>query len=465
MRSPRQRVSLFPHFAIVMLAVLCCTISAHAAQPLRVATNGRSLQQANGTPFFWMGDTNWRLYKLSREDVDRYMDDRAARGFNVIQGPVLLNNGGGTEFSNFYGDTNNDPNSHDWGWFNHIDYIVNAADQRGLYIALVVTWGDTMDALGSSQSDKIANAAAFGQWLGERYRGNSNVIWIVAGEFNINGTGSDIRQVWNALGSGLKAGSQGRNLITIHPSYQAGRQTSSTMFNDASWLSFNMIQSSHSGNWGSGADNFNLVESDYRLTPIKPTVDSEAHYEGIDGWDAFGVRRRAYWSVFAGAMGHTYGTIPLAVSYRGGGDEVLYGDTTTWDDALNRPGGDDMKHLRRLMESRPMLKRKPAPELITTFAGNVPDRLTATRDAQGRYAMVYVPKKNKAFTINSASMSGSTIKAWWYDCRNGKAVSAGTFAKGGFRNFTTPNKGQDWVLVLDNAALGYGKPGTGGPMP
>lgn len=464
MRPRRTHNHCFPIIAWLIAICLADQI-AHAVQPLRVASNGRFLVKADGTPFFWTGDTNWRLYKLSREDVDRYMDDRAARGFNVIQGSVIFHGSGDHEFRNYYGDSNANVYDHPWGWYNHIDYIVNAAEQRGLYIALVVLWGDTFENLGSSQSQRVSNAASLGEWLGARYKNNNNVIWLVAGEYNIVSDGNDVRQIYNALGGGLRTGCQGNNLISIHASFQPGRQSSSSMFHDSSWLSFNMIQSSQSGNWGSGADNFNLVQSDYQLSPIKPVIDGEAHYEGIDGWDAFGVRRRAYWSVFAGAMGHTYGALPIAVSYRGGNDDVYYGDDTLWYDALRRPGASDMKHLRRLMESRPMLKRVPAESMLTTWSGNVPDRMIATRDKQGRFAMVYVPRKNKSFTVNTTQLSGSQVRVWWYDCRTGKATSAGTFASGGLKAFTTPNKGQDWVLVLDDAARGYSTPGVGGPLP
>ena len=468
MGHERSRLGFITFIAAFAVALAFHSV-ASAVEPLRVSGNGRHLVKANGTPFFWTGDTAWRLYKLSREDVDHYMNDRAARGFNVIQGPVLLSAESTNEFRNFYGDSNTNPDSHTAGWFNHIDYIVNAAEQRGLYVALVVTWGEYIDRFGSTQAQREARANDFGRWLGNRYSDHNNVIWIVAGEYNILGTGDDIKAVWNALGNGLRAGGDGKNLITIHASYQDGRQSSSSMFHNSGWLSFNMIQSSQSGDTGSGADNFNLVSDDYNLSPAKPVIDGEAHYEGLAGWNAFGVRRRAYWSVFAGGMGHTYGTIPVALTQRGGGDDIHYGDATTWNNALNRPGGNDMKWLRHLIESRPMLKRIPDQSMLVTWAGNVPDRMIAQRDAQKRWAMIYVPKRNKTFTVNLAtSMAGSQIKAWWYDARNGKVRNAGTFARlsnGGFRSFTTPETGQDWVLVLDDASRGYSKPGVGGPMP
>ncbi|MCH5376216.1 MAG: DUF4038 domain-containing protein, partial [Planctomycetes bacterium] len=42
--------------------------------PLKVSPDGHSLQYADGTPFFWLGDTAWALHQnLSREDVVRYL--------------------------------------------------------------------------------------------------------------------------------------------------------------------------------------------------------------------------------------------------------------------------------------------------------------------------------------------------------------------------------------------------------
>jgi len=193
-------------------------------------------------------------------------------------------------------------------------------------------------------------------------------------------------------------------------------------------------------------------------------IDSEAHYESLGGWDAFGVRRRAYWSVFAGAFGHTYGDIAVAVSFRGGGDDGE-GSTELWYEALGNAGANDMRHLRHLMESRPMLKRIPADSMILTPAGNVPDRMIATRDRFGRYAMIYVPKKNKTLTVNTNPITGPQTRAWWFDCRTGHATVAGTFQHGGFRTFTSPNSGQDWVLVLDDKSQAFPKPGVSGPLP
>lgn len=57
---------------------------------LRVADNGRTLEHEDGRPFFYLGDTAWQLFhRLNREEADRYLANRAAKGFTVIQAVAL----------------------------------------------------------------------------------------------------------------------------------------------------------------------------------------------------------------------------------------------------------------------------------------------------------------------------------------------------------------------------------------
>jgi hypothetical protein len=59
-------------------------------------------------------------------------------------------------------------------------------------------------------------------------------------------------------------------------------------------------------------------------------------------------------------------------------------------------------------------------------------------------------------------LSGASIRAWWYDPRHGTAEEIGVFAKQADpREFTPPihGKGNDWVLVLDDAGQGFPPPG------
>ena len=51
--------------------------------PLKVPENGHYLEHADGTGFFLLGDTAWYLNRLTPEGLDRYMRNRARKGFNI----------------------------------------------------------------------------------------------------------------------------------------------------------------------------------------------------------------------------------------------------------------------------------------------------------------------------------------------------------------------------------------------
>ena len=129
----------------------------------------------------------------------------------------------------------------------------------------------------------------------------------------------------------------------------------------------------------------------------------------------------------------------------------------SWKQALASPGANSMAVLKRLMLSRPFLNRVPDQSLVVGSTLSGTDRIQATRASDGSYAFVYTAS-GKAVTVNLGKLSGSQVIARWYNPRNGRSSVIGTFAKGGTRTFTSPQAGYDWVLVLDDASRGFGKP-------
>jgi hypothetical protein len=137
-----------------------------------------------------------------------------------------------------------------------------------------------------------------------------------------------------------------------------------------------------------------------------------------------------------------------------------------WPEAIEQPGAAQMQHGRALMESRPFLTRVPDQDVLVT--GRVPTSMpgagrysfVATRDVDGSYAMVYAPV-SRPFTVRMSKISGSKVRAWWFNPRDGSSTSIGTFDNAGERTFTPPTPGEmiDWVLVLDDAARNYPAPG------
>jgi len=221
-------------------------------------------------------------------------------------------------------------------------------------------------------------------------------------------------------------------------------------------------------------DRYSNTRVDYDRKPAKPVLDGEPVYEGHPiGFNAKGfghtvaadVRRALYWDLFAGAFGHTYGHHSVWQMWSPG-KPPINDPLMPWTEAIREPGADQMRHGRALMESRPFLGRVPDDSVIVTdrVATSVPGagrhRFAATRDADGSYAMVYVPV-GRPFRVRMEAVRGAKVKAWWFDPRTGKASAIGTFPNTGEREFTPPTPGEllDWVLVLDDASRRFPAPG------
>lgn len=445
---------------------------------LTISQNGRFLVETDtGSPFFWLGDTAWRLTDLPPDEVDYYLRDRAARGFTLIQGPIIIDK---PDFdspgikSDYAGESPLLVGAEgvvlNERYLQHVDYIIDQALKHGLYIALAVIWGSAMDQI--LAVDNPQQARDIGNKLGQRYRDRPNVIWIVCGEYHKiawETTGRDRTRpndkelsLINALAEGLESGHEGASLMTVHPD---GRRSSSEYFHDAAWLDFHMIQTNEIVEGAA-----NLIAADYALTdPVRPTLNAEGGYEGRnngssnDPMTAYKVRYEAYHSVFQGAMGHTYGHW----------DIWLFSDN--WHNALDSEGARTMGYLRALMESRPMAGGSPDQALIRNDEGKYAAlrKLRAIMSADNGSAFVYFPDSDVQTELDPSGISGENINAWWFNPRDGQnytqeGVPSGepfaVFKRGHPpNNFSPPGSfGQaDWVLVLDDASRNFKPPGRG----
>src|SRR5690606_20599686 len=187
--------------------------------PLTLSGNGRYLQYEDGAPFFWLGDTAWELFhRLTREEIIRYLDNRKSKGFNVIQA-VILAEMDGPRAPNRYGDLpleNLDPERPNASYFELVDWAVAQAQQRGMYVSLLPTWGDKVLQLWGQGPEIFneVNAYRYGYFLGERYKRFSNVIWMVGGDRPAVTDSVDCRPVWRAMVKGIREGGGTDALVT-----------------------------------------------------------------------------------------------------------------------------------------------------------------------------------------------------------------------------------------------------------
>lgn len=441
-----------------------------APDRLRVSENRRYLVTGDGKPFFYLGDTAWELFhRLNREEAEEYLRDRAAKGFTVIQAVVLAELDG-LKDPNPYGQIpliENDPLRPNEKYFEHVDWIVSKANELGLVIGMLPTWGDKWNkkwGVGPEIFDPT-NAESYGAWLGKRYK-NRSIIWILGGDRPVENDRH--REIIRSMAKGLRKGDEGRHLLTFHP---VGGSGSAEVFHADDWLDFNMRQNGHGIEF---TGRYETTLTDYRRTPVKPIIDGEPVYEdhpvsfkanALGYTTAADVRRALYWDLFSGAMGHTYGNHAVWQMYAPN-RAPINNPLRPWKEALQAPGASQMQHGRRLLESRPFLTRIPDDSIVVTdkIATVVPGagtrRFVATRDEQGTYAMVYAPV-GRSFQVRLDVIRGRQVRAWWFDPRTGKAQVIGEFPNTGRQSFTPPTPGEltDWVLVLDDIAQNYPPPG------
>ena len=471
-----QLISIFPSISILLFISLFLSISLFnsSAQEtnwkgpsvdfkhgdLKVSENMRFLVFADGKPFFYLGDTGWELFhRLNKADTEKYLENRRSKGFTVIQA-VALAELDGLNTPNMEGNEpliDNNPLKPNEAYFAHVDWVIKKAEEKGIFIGLLPTWGDKVDKQWGKGPEIFTrdNAFLYGKWIGNRYKTFPNIIWINGGDRDGGGKN---KEIWEAIGNGIKFVDQ-RHLMTFHP---WGERSSSEWFQQSKWLDFNMCQTGHGQR--SYAIYKRIIARDYDLKPVKPCFDGEPRYEDhpvgwkpeILGWfDDADVRQAMYWDLFSGGFGHTYGCHPIWQMLSPDHEPVGLA-RHNWYDVLDLPGAGDLVHARRLIESRPFLSRVPDQSLITTAYYPETDYVVATR-GQG-YAMVYIPT-GWDVTVQLDRIGAKTIKAWWFDPRNGEAKSIGNFPGNGLKIFKTPTmgRGNDWILVLDQVVLSHVK--------
>ncbi len=488
-------------------AVTTVTEPPWANGKLEVAPGRRFLQHDNGKHFLYLADTPWSIFeRLTREDAEMYLKDAARRGFTVVQAVALwqLSRAGNAYRDSPLGQTNgrydpaeiittpgNDPSDAvEYDYWDHVDYVLDKAEENGLYVALLPTWGNYVSGTTSYAVNMSSNiftpstARTYGEFLGRRYGHRPNIIWVLGGDRSAVYPNGDFRAVWRSMAEGIGRGVTGkalqwdeadpawdRLLMTYHPR-RVDNPGSSLWFHDDPWLDFNGIETQ---SWQVAQK----VETDWNMSPVKPTALLEGRYEAESTNEsalsdpAFEQRYQLYHAMFAGSLGYAYGHKRI---WR------LTAGSEAWQEALDDPGRRSMNHLRTLLDGfadTQLLRRVPDQTLLEGDTGTARDEdlLVAMRGRDGDFALAY-STNGRAMSLNLARLATGTADAFWFNPRTGAfADGNGDALRGAFREVQTgvgasvtefnppgrPRVGNDWVLKLvvrDSSA-----PPPSGPNP
>jgi hypothetical protein len=425
--------------------------------PVRVAKDRRHFEHADGTPFFWLGDTWWMgLVQRLRwpDDFQMLAADRLRKGFSVVQIVAGLYpdmperdprgaNEAGFPYDEQY--TRVNPR-----YFDMADLRIRYLADSGIQPCIVGCWGYYLPILG------IEKMKRHWRYLVARW-GAYPVAWCLAGEGSMpyylsQNRESDARTQragWTELGRYVRSIDPHRHMITIHPSSSA-RAT----VDDPSVLDFDMLQTGHSDR-DSIPGTMKLITGSYATEPPMPVVNGEVCYEGIQEASRQEVQRFMFWCcVLSGAAGHTYGANgiwqvnlpdqPFGASPHG----RSWGDTP-WQTAYRLPGSEQLGLAKALLAKYRWWRMEPHPEWIEPrwstenymqpYGAGIPRELR----------IFYFPKTGRVNHRVKSLEPGVTYRAYWWNPANGRETGMGTVtSSSGEWQPPPPPIFQDYVLVL-----------------
>jgi hypothetical protein len=407
---------------------------------VRVSSNGRYLVYADGTPFFWLADTAWDApMRATYAGWQRYVDDRVARGFTVIQiapSPAWFSATDAAGNPPFLDESITLWNPRYWQGF---DQKVQYANQRGLLVA-VMGLQDPLDDRWPPAED----AARFARQLVGRLHGNQ-VLFAPAFD-------KPYDELSDLVGGAIRDVTQ-QHLITQHPATPSGSVTNtwSELWAAQPYLDVKGVQTGH--NDGNRALVFaqaiDWPLSLYNGAPTRPVLNLESFYDSNGAYSGGGLltgtaldaRATAYLSLLSGACGYSYGAQGLII-WDTDPDAPGY-----WERVLDWPSASQMTVLRSIWGELSWWRLVPAPERVAN-QGWPPQVMAVAVVPDQSLAVAYLPD-NDALQLDLSGWSGA-YAVEWIATETGSRQAGGAISAGGVVTLERPGAG-DWLVILRRA--------------
>lgn len=439
---------------------------------MKLHVQNKQLVDENNQLFFYTADTAWEIFhKLSFDEAKFFIDNRAQKGFNVIQAVAVAELDGlktPTVETNEVPFSNLDTLEVNDSYFEYVKKVIAYANSKGVVIALVPMWGSYF-VVNQDWGGKVApifdatKAYKFLKYLSAKLK-DLDIIWMLGGDRPY--LTDDAKAVIENMAKAIREEVGHEQLITAHS--QGGRSVYD-MLKPCDYLDFISWQSGHMGQCYPSWRN---TKTDYQRLNL-PVLDAEPCYEshpimneyfwsrkdGISRFTDYHVRRSSYWSVFSGGCGITYGCygiwqmrnlkdeqmeIPESAASAYKNDTIPY-----WYDSVNFPGAFQIGYLRKFIESLPNnTKLVPKDDLIISDNPTGDGHMAAMTNENHDFIAVYVPKSQQ-LCVDLEIFKGQSFSIYLYDPRyNIKNLLSTGVSETKFLNMTIPEGNLDYVLLL-----------------
>lgn len=417
---------------------------------------GRYFEYADGTPMLWLGDTwwNWTKRGIRFESFQRLADDRAAKGFTV--GQLFFAGNGWGRPSSLLDRTYANP---DLEHIRSVERMIRYANSKGITVWIHGWWARPQ------MKSQIGEENLRRWWRYVVHRlGAYNVIWVVAGEYNMHNYGGMGLDFWKGLGQMIDREDPYDRIIGVHPTppawsggAEAPQWSTAEVLHGEPWLDYNQSQPGH-GRWRNELIP-SIVEHAYRQQPAKPIVVTEPWYEFIQGNPTAADIRFGTWSaILSGAAGHSYGGghvwkahVPEAPAGKDSWPMELGFETNT----LDYPGAKSLGFMAKFLKSIDWWRLQPHPEMVLEN----PSRYCSAMP--GELYLVYLRWGGAVKLDLRPSSPEDQFEYRWLDLAADKAGKASTVQGGGVREFQAPGDypapSKDWVLHVTRKPAGKAK--------
>jgi hypothetical protein len=390
---------------------------------------------------------------LNPSEVVTYLNDRQAKGFTAIYVNAIEHKFATHAPNNYNNEAPFTGGPSDWSsrneaYWTHVDYILNQAKSRSIAVFLYPAYlGFTCGDEGwcadmVSQTNGVMTD--YGQWLGNRYKSQGNIVWVHGGDANANDYPNAYDRV-ASIANGIKFNDSNQ----LHAASSGPERSGMLDYN--ALIELNTV-------YTYGAQD-TAVKTEYQRSGAKPFYFNEGYYENEHSSNLVDWQSQALVAHLGGALvGQFFGNCPIWNFGCSAASGYCYG-SGTWTSNLGLPGSVSQGNIGKLMRSRawPRLVPDYANTVITSSKGSGRYYHATARETSGETVMVWCPNTNQV-TINMAKIAGTEAKAWWWDPDDNSSALIGTYATSGTRNFN-PSSAR-LVLVLDDASKGLAAPGT-----